>query len=108
MDGTFPHFRHATEPAFLIISTLNHGDPRFIQAFEADCSLDITAPQSLWTTVIQSLVVICRDLADVCPVGFSDMCRADDFDRDAKGGEPSEELGAHCDIDMGKEVLIIH
>ena len=36
------------------------------------------------------------------------MCRADDFDRDAKGGEPSEELGAHCDIDMGKKVLIIH
>ena len=33
---------------------------------------------------------------------------ADDFDRDTKGGEPSEELGTHCDIHMGKKVLIIH
>ena len=58
--------------------------------------------------MVQSLVVMCRNLADVCPVGFPDMCGADDFDRDTKGGEPSEELGAHCDIDMGKKVLIIH
>ena len=33
---------------------------------------------------------------------------ADDFDRDTKGSEPSKELGAHCDIQMGKKVLIIH
>ena len=33
---------------------------------------------------------------------------ADDFDRNTKGGEPSEELGAYCDIQMGKEVLVIH
>ena len=33
---------------------------------------------------------------------------ADDFDRDTKGSEPSEELWAHCDIHMGKKVLIIH
>ena len=86
----FPHFRHATEPTFLIISILNYGDPRFIQAFETDCSLDSTAPQSLWTTVVQSLVVICRDPVDVCLVGFPYMCRADDLDHDAKGSEPSE------------------
>lgn len=49
-----------------------------------------------------------RDLADVDPEGFPDMRGADDFDSGAKGGEPAEELGAHCDIDMGKEVLIIH
>ena len=104
----FSHFRHATELAFLIISTLNHGDPRFIQAFEADCSLDITALQSLWTTVVQSLVVFFRNHVDVCPVGFPDMCGADDFDRDTKGSEPSEELGAYCNIQMSKEVLIIY
>ena len=51
---------------------------------------------------------MCCDLADVCPIGFPNMRRANDFDSDAKGGEPSEELGAHCDIDMGKKVLIIH
>ena len=58
--------------------------------------------------MVQSLVVICRDPVDVCLVGFPYMCRADDLDHDAKGSEPSEELGAHCDIDMGKKVLIIH
>ena len=58
--------------------------------------------------MVQSLVVMCRNLADVCPVGFPDMRGADDFDRDTKGGKPSEELWAHCDIDMGKKVLIIH
>ena len=58
--------------------------------------------------MVQSLVVMCRNLADVCPERFPDMCRADDFDRGTKGGDPSEELGAHCDIDMGKKVLIIH
>ena len=58
--------------------------------------------------MVQSLVVMCRDLADICSVGFPDTCRTDDFDHDAKGGEPSKELGAHCDIDMGKKVLIIH
>ena len=31
-----------------------------------------------------------------------------DFDRDTKGGEPSKELGAYCNIQMSKEVLIIH
>ena len=51
---------------------------------------------------------MCRDLADICPEGFPDMCWANDFDRGTKGGDPSEELGAHCDIDMGKKVLIIH
>ena len=54
------------------------------------------------------MVVICRNLIDVCPVRFPDMRGAYDFDHDAKGGEPSEELGAHCDIQMGKEVLVIH
>lgn len=68
----------------------------------------ISAALSLWTTVVQSLVVMCRNLVDVCPVGFPDMRGADDFDRDTKGSEPSEELGAHCDVDMGKKVLIIH
>ena len=58
--------------------------------------------------MVQRLVVMRRDLADVCPEGFPDMCGADDFNRGAESGEPSEELGAHCDIDMGKEVLIIH
>ena len=58
--------------------------------------------------MVQSLVVFFRDTVDVCPVGFPDMRRADDFNRDAKGGEPSEELWAHCDIHMGKEMLIIH
>ena len=33
---------------------------------------------------------------------------ADDFDRDTKGSDPSEKLGTHCDIQMGKKVLIIH
>ena len=64
--------------------------------------------QSLWTTVVQSLVVIFHNPVDVCPVGFPDIPGADDFHRDTKGGEPSEELGAHCDIDMCNEVLIIH
>ena len=36
------------------------------------------------------------------------MRRADDFNCDAKGGEPSEELWTHCDIHMGEEMLIIH
>lgn len=58
--------------------------------------------------MVQSLVVMRRNLTDVCPVGFPDMRGADDFDRSAEGCEPSEELGAHCDIDMGKKVLIIH
>ena len=63
---------------------------------------------SLWTIVVQSLVVICRDPVDICPVGFPNMGGADDFDRDAKGGKPSEELGAHRDIHMGMKVLVIH
>lgn len=58
--------------------------------------------------MVQSLVVMFRDLVDVSPVGLPDMCGADDFYRGAEGGEPSEELGAHCDIGMGKKVLIIH
>ena len=68
----------------------------------------MSAPLSLWTIVVQSLVVMCSNLADVCPERFLDMCRTDDFDRGSKGSEPSEELGAHCDVDMGKKVLIIH
>ena len=68
----------------------------------------ISAALSLWTTVVQSLVVMCRNFADVCPVGFPDMCGADDFDRDTKGGEPSKELGAYSNIQMSKEVLIIY
>ena len=36
------------------------------------------------------------------------MRRADNFDSDTKSREPSEELGAHCDIHMGKKVPIIH
>ena len=58
--------------------------------------------------MVQRLVVICCDLIDIFPVRFPDMRWADDFDRNTKGGEPSEELGAHCDIQMGKEVLVIH
>ena len=58
--------------------------------------------------MVQSLVIIRSNRVDVCPVGFPDVRRADDFDRDAKGGEPSEELRSHCDIYMGKKVLIIH
>ena len=58
--------------------------------------------------MVQSLVVIYRDPVDVCLVRFPDMCGADDFNCDAKGGEPSEELGAHSDIHMGEEMLIIH
>ena len=58
--------------------------------------------------MVQSLVVVSRNLVDVCPEGFPDMSGADDFNCDAKGGEPSEELGTHSDIDMGKKVLIIH
>lgn len=54
------------------------------------------------------MVVICCNLVDVCPVRFPDMSRAYDFNHDAKGGEPSEELRTHCDIQMGKEVLVIH
>ena len=71
-------------------------------------SLSLYASYSLWTTVVQSLVVCFRDPVDVCPVGFPDMRGADDFNCDAKGGEPSEELGTHCDIHMSKKVLIIH
>ena len=58
--------------------------------------------------MVQSLVVIYRDPVDVCLVRFPDMSGADDFNCDAKGGEPSEELWAHCDIDVGKKVMIIH
>ena len=49
--------------------------------------------QPLWTTLVQSMVVMFRDLADVCLVGFPDMHRTDDFNRGTKGGEPSEKLG---------------
>ena len=51
--------------------------------------------------MVQSLVVISRDHADVNPVRFPNMRRAYDFNRDDKGGEPSREPGAHCDIQMG-------
>lgn len=64
--------------------------------------------QSLWTTMVQSLVVLFRNFIDICPVRFPDIRGAYDFHRDAKGGEPSEELGTHCYIDMCDEVLIIH
>ena len=58
--------------------------------------------------MVQSLVVICSNRVDVSPVGFPDLRGADDFDSDAKACEPSEELGTHCDIHVGKKVLIIH
>ena len=58
--------------------------------------------------MVQSLVVGLSDLVNVCLEGSPDMRGADDFDRDTKSGEPSEELGAHCDIDVGKKVMIIH
>ena len=58
--------------------------------------------------MVQSLVVGLSDLVNVCLEGSPDMRGADNFDRDAKGGEPSKELGAHSDIDMGKKVLTIH
>lgn len=51
--------------------------------------------------MVQSLVVVPRNLVDVCPEGFPDMSGADDFNCDAKGGEPSEELWTHCDIHIG-------
>lgn len=34
---------------------------------------------------------MCRNLTIVCPKGFPDMRGTDDFDRGAKGGDPSEE-----------------
>lgn len=58
--------------------------------------------------MVQSLVVGLSDLVNVCLEGSPDMRGADDFDSGAKGSEPSEELGAYCDIDTGKEVLIIY
>lgn len=58
--------------------------------------------------MVQSLVVVLCNPVDVCPVGLPDNRGADDFNRYAKGGEPSEELGAHSDIHMGEEMLIIH
>ena len=58
--------------------------------------------------MVQSLVLIYRNPVNVCPVGFPDIHRTDDFNLGTKGGEPSEELGTHSDIDMGKKVLIIH
>lgn len=51
--------------------------------------------------MVQSLVVVPRNLVDVFPEGFPDMSGADDFNCDAKGGEPSEELWTHCDIHIG-------
>ena len=81
--------------------TLDHDGPKFIQPAEAYQAKNITASQSLWTTVVQSLVAISRDHADVNPVRFPNMRGAYDFNRDDKGGKPSREPGAHCDIQMG-------
>ena len=57
--------------------------------------------------MVQSLIIICSNRVNICPVRFPNMCGADDFDRDTKGGEPSKEPGVHCDIQMGKKVLVM-
>ena len=81
----------------------------YILATDASGVSCVCESQRLWTTiVVQSLVVFFHNLVDVCLVGFPYMRGADNFGHDAKGGEPSKELGAHCDIDMGKKVLIIY
>lgn len=53
------------------------------------------------------IVFFCNHV-DVSPVRIPNMRGAYNDDHDAKVGEPSEELGAHRNIQMGKEVLVIH